>query len=55
MQYCNTVCSVLHVNTTASVFKFLFVFFLSQYSRKHDTLSGNSNQRTLFNPCEAMA
>ena len=43
-----TACSVSHVNITASVFKFLFAFFLSEYSRKHDTVSGNPNQRTLL-------
>ena len=48
MQYCTTVCSVLHVNTAASVFKFLFALFLSEYWRKHDTESGNPNQRTLL-------
>jgi len=48
MHYCTTVCSVLHVNTTASDFKFLFVFFLSEYSRKYDTVSGNPNQRTVL-------
>jgi len=30
-------------NTTASVFKFLLVFFLTEYSRKHDTVSGKPN------------
>jgi len=43
MQYCITVRSVLHVNTTASDFKFLFVFSLSQYSWKHDAVNGNPN------------
>jgi len=36
----------LHVNTAASDFKLLFVFFSSEHSRKHDTVSGNPNQRT---------
>jgi len=48
MQYRTTVCSALHLNTAVSVFKFLFVFFLSEYSRKHDTVSGNPNQGTLI-------
>jgi len=48
MHYFSTVCSVLYVDTTASDFKFLFVLFLSEYSRKHDTVSGNPNQRTLL-------
>jgi len=48
MQYCTPVCSVLHVNTTASDFKFLFVFCLSEYYRKHDTVSANPNHRTLL-------
>jgi len=48
MQYFSTVCSVLHVNTTAGDFKFLRVFFLSEYLRKHDTVSGNATQRTLL-------
>jgi len=48
MQNFAAVCSVLQVNTTASDFKFLFVFFLSKYSRKHDRVSGNPNQRELL-------
>jgi len=27
--------------------KAIFQFFLSEYARKHDTVSGNPNQRTL--------
>jgi len=49
MQYSTNVCSILHINTTASIFKFLFVFFLSEYSRKHVTVSGNPNKRTVLN------
>jgi len=45
--YFSTVCSVLHVNTTASDFKILFVFFLWESSRKHDRASGNPIQRIL--------
>jgi len=53
MQYCTTVCSVLYVNTTASVFKFFVC--LSEYSRKQDTSSGSPDQRTLFNLFQALA
>jgi len=47
VQYFTTVCSVLHVNTTANDLTFLFVFFSSD-SRKHDTASGNPNETTLL-------
>ena len=30
-------------NATASDFKFLLVFFLTEYSRKNDTVSGKPN------------
>jgi len=47
MQYYTMLCIACKYNS--SDFKFLFVFFLSEYSRKHDTESGNLNQRTLSN------
>jgi len=41
--------TVLHVNLPMFS-KFLFVFFLSEYSQIHNTVSGNPNQRTLLTP-----
>jgi len=35
--------------------KNLLTLFLSEYTRNHDTLSGNPDQRILLNPCQAFA
>ena len=43
MQYYTMLCIACKYNS--SDFKFLFVFFLSEYSRKHDTESGNLKER----------
>jgi len=57
MQYC-TISSVQHTNTAASVFKFLFVFFLSEYSWKHDTVNDNpvsDKSENTCKPCQTLA